>query len=143
MKTKVSFLKKSSTKKSVVVPLTLTSLVDAFCMLLIYLIMATSADTSMEPTEGIKLPEVTKAEVIIDAPTISVSGNKYLFQNRLFDLSALKAQVLAQKNLFAKHKAIIEADQSTPYSSIEPLMAVMSELDVESIQLAVSAQENQ
>lgn len=126
-----------------VVPLTLTSLVDAFCMLLIYLIMATSGDTSIEPTEGIKLPEVTKGEILVEAPTVTVSGNKYLFQNKLFDLSQLKSQMLAQKNLFSKHKAIVEADQSTPYSSIEPLMAIMSELDVESIQLAVSSEENQ
>lgn len=143
MKTKVSFLKKSSGPKSVVVPLTLTSLVDAFCMLLIYLIMATSGDSSLEPTEGIKLPEVTKGEVLVDAPTVTISGTQYLYQNQLFDFPALKAKMLSQKNLFSKHKAIVEADQATPYSSIEPLMVIMSELDVESIQLAVSSQENQ
>lgn len=141
MKTKVGFLKKSSGKKSVAAPLILTSLVDAFCMLLIYLIMATSSDSGVEPTAGVDLPNVTRGEIIQEAPTVTVSANKYVFQNKMFDLKQLKTVMLQQKALFAKHKAIVEADKGTPYSSIEPLMAIMSELDVESIQLAVSAQE--
>lgn len=142
MKSGVRWLRKGNGKKSVVAPLILTSLVDAFCMLLIYLIMATNSDSLIDVTPGVELPSVKSAVNLQESPTVTIAKDQYFFQNQRFDLTQLKTLLLSKKDLFAKHKAIVEADQGTPFSVIQPVMAIMSELDVESIQLAVSSQEN-
>lgn len=135
---------KTKTKaKSLSATLTLTSLVDGFSLLLIYLILAASGDTPIEVTPGVDLPEVRTAQLLSDSPVITVRKNQYLFNNQNLNLAQLRAQLVHKKSMFKGQKAIIEADRETPYSSIEPLMVMISELNIESIQLAVNAEESQ
>ncbi|PWU19116.1 MAG: hypothetical protein C5B49_06255, partial [Bdellovibrio sp.] len=86
-------------------------------------------------------PSVRRAEALSESPVITINHNQYFFQDRLYGYEELKAMLLARKDLFNKHKAIVEASKETPYSMIHPIMAIMSELEVESIQLAVASQE--
>jgi biopolymer transport protein ExbD len=68
-----------------------------------------------------------------------------MFNNQILDLNGLKLVLTQQKSQikqsFKDKKAIVEADKETPYSKIQPVMALMSELEIESIQLAVATEE--
>ena len=140
LRTKNRWMKKKK-NKSIVVPLTLTSLVDAFSMLVIFLIASTTETSPFEATQNLQLPKVEKAQILADAPKITVAANTYYFGDKPMTLAQLKGTLTGKKELFKDKKAIVEADKAVAYEKIEPLMAVMSELEIESIQLAVSSEQ--
>lgn len=138
---KVRFGKKTNSKKHLAPSLNLTALIDAFSILIIFMIF-TMANGDYEAADGIKLAEVAQAQNIEKNPVITITATEYLFNKQKVNLSQLRSLVHSQKPLFAAHKAVVEADQGTPYSQIQPVMALLSELEVETIQLAVASQEN-
>ena len=131
---------KNSGKKSLNVSLNLTALIDAFSILVIFMIF-TMASGEYEPNEGIKLAEVAQAAQIDKSAIITVTPTEYMFNKQKMTFAQLRSVVLSQKAQFATKKAVVEADQTTPYSQIQPVMALMSELDIETISLAVAAEE--
>lgn len=142
MKASVGWLKNSKKKRSMAIPLILTSLVDAFCMIMVYLMLATNMDSSVEVSPGVELPSAQRAEQIQESPVVTIWKSEYFFESQKLSFEQLKAKLHSRKDLFhQKKKAIVEADHGTPYAKIEPVMALMSELEVESIQLAVVTQE--
>jgi biopolymer transport protein ExbD len=137
---KVRFGKRNTTKKSLNVSLNLTALIDAFSILVIFMIF-TMASGEYEPNDGIKLAEVAKSAQIDKSQVITVTPTEYMFKKQKMTFAQLRSLVLSQKSEFATHKAVVEADQATPYSQIQPVMALMSELEIETIQLAVASEE--
>ncbi len=137
---KVRFGKRNSTKKSLNVSLNLTALIDAFSILVIFMIF-TMASGEYEPNEGIKLAEVAKSSQIDKSQIITVTPTEYMFDKQKMTFAQLRTLVLSKKDQFLTKKAVVEADQATPYSQIQPVMALMSELEIETISLAVASQE--
>lgn len=137
---KVHFGKRKNKKRPLNASLNLTALIDAFSILIIFMIF-TMANGDYEPTEGMKLAEVAKAGEVSKTAIISVTATDYIFNNQKVSLAQLRNLVLSAKSSFIDKKAVVEADKETPYSQIQPVMALMSELEIETIQLAVSAEE--
>ena len=131
---------KNSGKKSLNVSLNLTALIDAFSILVIFMIF-TMASGEYEPNEGIKLAEVAQAQQIDKSTIITVTPTEYMFNKQKMSFQQLRAAVLSQKASFTTKKAVVEADQATPNSQIQPVMALKSEPDIETISLAVAAEE--
>lgn len=138
---KVRFGRNTKSNKHLAPSLNLTALIDAFSILIIFMIF-TMANGDYEAADGIKLAEVAQAQNIEKNPVITITATEYLFNKQKVNFAQLRSLVLSQKPLFASHKAVVEADQGTPYSQIQPVMALLSELEVETIQLAVASQEN-
>lgn len=135
---KVRFGKKDGKKKTNLAPsLNLTALIDAFSILIIFMIF-TMANGEYEPKDGVQLAEVTKAEAIEQSMVITVTKDQYSLNKKAMSLDQIQAVLGAE--LKGSKKAVVEADRSTPYSKIQPVMALLSKFDIETIQMAVAAE---
>jgi biopolymer transport protein ExbD len=136
---KISFLNKSTRKKDLNAPLTLTSLIDAFSILVIFLIVSGSNPKTIDTNNKIKLPKVASSEAVKPTLRISVSSDGYYFENKKMSFTDLIANVKANKSKIKDQRAILEADKNTPFEIIEPVMRIFADLDIEMIHLAVEA----
>ena len=130
-------------KRDVNSTLMLTSLVDAFSIIVIFLIVVASNSAPYEPNDKIALPTVVEAGTALDANKISISKSGYLYNDKELTFDQLRAQVLADRSKFKNHQAIVEADRAATYERIEPIMKLMADLEIETIQLAVDAEARQ
>lgn len=130
---------KRSAKKNLDTPLTLTSLVDAFSILVIFLIVSGSNPSNFKKQQNLQLPKAQVSDKISTGLKVSILGNQYFLDNKKISLKDLERQIstlaLTQKN----PKAILEADKHTLYEAVEPIMKLFSDLKVETIQLAVNS----
>ncbi|MCB0394251.1 MAG: biopolymer transporter ExbD [Bdellovibrionales bacterium] len=140
-----SVLKSRSGKKGAAsATLTLTSLVDVFTIFVIYLLINTSADSSMLDTdEKIKLPSATQATQVESGILVKVIDNKFVIDEKSYSEKYL-SRVLTQKISEMKQEKgedtpaelIIQADKKSDFKSINPLMLVGSEVGFSKIKLA-------
>jgi biopolymer transport protein ExbD len=121
----------------------LTSLVDAFSILVIFLIMNNATSQEAINADKMTLPKAEQSQVIQDGVVIKVNGNRYTVDSKevsLRDLSqALKA---AQGSVDAKKDGlIIVADKKLDYSDLSPVIAVGSQQGFSKFKFVVERKE--
>lgn len=123
--------------------LMLTSLVDAFSILVIFLIMNTSANQeSLEvDTKKISLPVASDGQLMMEGVTVRVDpfGN-YLVDKKVINRGQLVAEL---KRLFAtvpnakKDGVIIVADRNLNYEELSPVILAGSTAGFQKFKFAV------
>ena len=145
--------KKSKIKKAIFVSLSLTSMVDVFSMLVVFLLQTFSSTPEILVTKGVSLPEALTTSVVMEAPVLSISKTDlYLDQKAVGKLSDVLAkpvllikQLRAMKKNFAKNhpgKAYageinLQADEAVPSVIISQIMSHLNSQNYHSIHLAV------
>ncbi len=114
-------------KKKMVMALILTSLVDAFSIILLYLLVQNTGNgSSLELTRANELPTAVQTEALNQGTMIRVLGDQYLLDEQPVDRSQLAArlsQVLAAKpQTDDSASLIIQADKSVSFASLEPVI---------------------
>ena len=146
--------KKSWGKKAAVYALMLTSMVDMFSMLVVFLLQTFSTSPEILINKGVSLPDSITASEVREAPVLAIAsdGNLYLDQK----LVGLTKKVLAKpnglmkelnviKNSWAdKHSGVpfpgqinLQADREIPSTTVSEIMGILTNGQFESIQLAV------
>jgi biopolymer transport protein ExbD len=126
--------------------LMLTSLVDAFSILVIFLIMNTSANQeSLDvDTKKLALPMATESQLIMQGVVVRVDGNSYLVDKKPVaksDLVAtLKAMFLASSDA-KKDGVIIVADKNMGYEDLSPVILAGSRAGFNKFKFAVIRKE--
>lgn len=142
----------------------LTSLMDVFTVLVLYLIVNQGSGVDIEPPTRVKLPDsvvetaprrsvvmaVSDTEVLIQGqPIIAITD---VLANRQDYIEPVRLEMLRIKNLAAEQgdKAISEssevtilADRSVPFKVLKKLMSTSSSAGFDKISLAVNQKENQ
>lgn len=137
-----SFLK--TKKKSFLhTELLLTPLLDAFTVILIYLIVFASAETPYEVTGGIQLAKATQVETVDGADRVVVKNGSIMYKNKVVDLATLKKNLSALSKESKDKGLVIEADRTTSYENLKPILRVASELEMTKTKLSVEALEVQ
>lgn len=126
-------------RKSLVITLVLTSLVDAFCMLVIYLMfnISPSEQASMISKAG-QLPIASHSDTLERGTVVRVEGDKYFVNEQ-----AVAPQNLTQK--FQQIKAqmgqapdiLIQADKSLNFSAFNPIILAAAQSGVHQFKFAV------
>jgi biopolymer transport protein ExbD len=117
----------------------LTSLVDAFSIIVIFLIVVTTSSSAFEIEENITLPQVTEAGAIADVAKITVTQDSYRYEHRQYGFDELRQRVIKDRQNFPQRSAVVEADKSVPYGRIEPVLRLFAELEIETIHMAVES----
>jgi biopolymer transport protein ExbD len=130
-------------KKSVAATLILTSLVDAFTILVIYLVMNSSPNVQVDVEKGVQLPQAEKYAELDSSPTVVFDGAQYLIEGQVVAPADLQAKLTELKNknssMFqAKEPSIIvQADQASDIEKLQPLLIASSYAGIRQIQFAV------
>jgi biopolymer transport protein ExbD len=126
----------------------LTSLVDCFAIILIYLLMATSfGELDLDIPEGMKLPKASEATALKNPLIIQVREQSYLLNNRVLSLpqltEALKQAADSTKASDSNSKAlVIQADKNLSYAELNPVVMAGLQAGFDELQFAVMKEEN-
>jgi len=146
--------KKSWGKKAAVYALMLTSMVDMFSMLVVFLLQTFSTSPEILINKGVSLPDSITASEVREAPVLAIAsdGNLYLDQkfvgltkNVLAKPNGLMKELNVIKNSWAdKHSGVpfpgqinLQADREIPSTTVSEIMGILTNGQFESIQLAV------
>lgn len=124
--------------------LMLTSLVDAFSILVIYLLFGPAlTGESVSPTIGVQLPVAFQAELTDRETTITVKDNKYYIQEQEIPVSQLgnSLKKIAGTLKTTPNKAlVIIADKENGVEKLNPVLIAASEAGLSQLRLAVEQQ---
>lgn len=133
--------KEQKGKKHIVAELALTSLVDAFAVLVIYLIFnAANGSETLNMGKDMKLPFATKSVMLTPAPVLKIEKGNYFLNDQPVRFEQLP-QVLAKfKKTEEGSKAnelIVQADQETNFEYLNPILLSASESGFHKFKFAV------
>jgi len=146
--------KNSWGKKTIVFALMLTSMVDMFSMLVVFLLQTFSTSPEILIIKGVSLPDSITAAQVKEAPVLAIAkdGNLYLDQ-KLVGLAKAVAnnpQKLMKQldelktNWASRHAGIafpgeinLQADREVPSTLVSKVMGILTTGQFEAIQLAV------
>lgn len=134
----------ASRKKSMVTPLLLTALVDAFSILVIFLLVQVTATQSpIDQNDKMKLPQATvtdgdknPANGIIN---ISINGKSFVVDGNTLDRKQLAGFLAQKKNSLPNEevRVIIQADEKTDADFMSPLLLATAEAQISKVEFAV------
>jgi biopolymer transport protein ExbD len=126
----------------------LTSLVDCFAIILIYLLMATSfGEIDLDMPKDMKLPKAAKTQSLNQSTVVQVRAQSYQIAGRTVTLQNLAEEF---KNLSDAAKAandnsktaiVIQADRNLSYGEINPVVMAGLQAGFEEVQFAVLKEE--
>lgn len=146
--------KNSWGKKAAVYALMLTSMVDMFSMLVVFLLQTFSTSPEILINKGVSLPDSITAAQVKEAPVLAIAkdGNLYLDQKLVGVAKTvvrkpgkLMNQLNEIKNNWAKtHAGVpfpgeinLQADKDVPSTMVSQVMGILTNGQFQAIQLAV------
>ena len=119
--------KRRGGKKTLTAVLVLTSLVDAFCMILLYLLVQNTGNGSTIELGGKmdKLPVAVKTEALHQGAVIRVERNRIFIDEKQVDSSQLAQrlqEVRAQRKGEDAGSLIIQADRGINFAALAPVV---------------------
>ncbi len=123
-------------QKNILFGLSLTSLIDCFTILVVYLLMTTTiGGKELETPRGLNLPQATHSSALEGDVVLTVIGDKYLLNNKPVSLSDLDDKL---KSLQAGQEGlIIQADKKTDFSKLNPIINMTLQTGYKKIKFAV------
>ena len=128
---------------SVVAPLMLTSLVDAFAVIVIYLLVSTTqGPEALDVKKDIQLPVAAKSKVLQPGVSLRIVDNKYFLDKESYSLpellKTLKAMSVQLKDDSDPREGslVIQADKNSDYRTISPILSVASQSGFDKIKFA-------
>jgi biopolymer transport protein ExbD len=125
-------------------PLLLTALVDAFSILVIFLLVQVSgAPSAIEANDTIKLPtassiEAADGDLESRIANLVVTDRGYILNERPVSAMQLKAELKQLKLETGKPvRLVIQADNKSDFDVIAPLLALTAEAGVSKLEFAV------
>jgi len=128
---------------SVVAPLMLTSLVDAFAVIVIYLLVSTTQGAKeLDTKRDIKLPIAKQSKILEAGVSLRIVNNEYFIKEEIYTLPELLSELKTMSETFKSESdpregnLIIQADKNSDYKSISPVLSVASQSGFEKIKFA-------
>lgn len=133
-------------KKNLVQSVMLTSLVDAFSILVVYLLMSySSSGEIMYISKDMVLPEATQSDILNRQIIIKFEEGKYYIENEEVAKNDLFARLLKMKTEFkekypeldSENKVIIQADKNEKFIDLNLIIHASAQAGFEEIKFAV------
>ena len=127
-------------------PLMLTSLVDAFSILVIYLLMHFSASGEiLMVSKNTELPKAANTADLIRDTIIKVEDGRYFVEDQEVTQDGLVGKLLELRQTFTKDrpgeefpdKLIVQADRRTPYKVLNSIVQASAQTGYSEIKFAV------
>lgn len=135
--------KKGKMTKTLAATLVLTSLVDAFSILVIYLMVNTTSGLNIDVAKGIELPLANNTQMIDTGLLVQLSSEGIFVDEETVALSQL-AEFLRQTQLRLEasedpraKKLILQSDKDADFDAINPIILAGTQSGFETIVFAV------
>jgi biopolymer transport protein ExbD len=124
----------------------LTSLVDCFAIILIYLLLATSfGQVDLNIPKDMKLPKASEAQALTNPLVIQVRAQNYLLNNRVLTLPQLTEELKKTadgiKAENGSRALVIQADKDLSYAELNPVVQAGLQAGFDELQFAVMKEE--
>lgn len=146
--------RKQKVKRTVVAGLMLTSMVDMFSLLVIFLLQSFSNSPQMMTlNKGLTLPAALSASMTMDAPVLSLTAEEITLDNKLIGSTAtllsapqkLLTELQSLRAHWSKNhqnetfngEIHLQADKNLSASLVSELMGILTSQGYSSVQLAV------
>jgi len=129
--------------KSISATVTLTSLIDAFVIIVIYLVVNSGPTEQMDIYNNIKLPKASTMQDLDRSPVVIFRDGGFYIDNQLVPNEQLKAQleILRDKTSgFLKTgepAVVIQADQNVGFEKLQPILIASSYAGIKQVKFAV------
>lgn len=134
--------KGSRARKTIIKSLLLTSLVDAFSILVIFLIMNNATSQEALNYSKLKLPQAAQTEIINQGIQVRIENGRFYVGEKQVALGQLAATLKAQASDQAqKDGVIIVADKKLDYSDLSPVIVAGSQAGFSKFKFAVIRKE--
>ncbi|RYZ75219.1 MAG: biopolymer transporter ExbD [Proteobacteria bacterium] len=136
-------------KREVHAELLLTALIDAFSILVIFLLMSfSSAGDVIQTGKGIQLPKATQGEILDRQPVVKVEEGKIFVEDKEVPVSGLVASLLDLRKTFQKTRPgeefpgiiTIQGDRRLKYEILNSIVLASSQAGYSDIKFAVLAE---
>jgi biopolymer transport protein ExbD len=118
--------KRGTKKRKMVVGLVLTSLVDAFSIMLLYLLTQNTGNgSSIEMNKAESLPTAIKTEALHAGTMVRIENNRYYLGEQPVEIAQLAMRLQEVKATASGEKAenlIIQADKTMDFSLLAPVI---------------------
>jgi len=141
--------KSQNSKKTLVVGVMLTSLVDAFSILVIYLLVSFSnSGEVLYLSKDMELPVAAKSEVLKRTTVVKLESGKLYIEDKEVDPKSLLAALMdTHKDLKAQHKGpeefnpalTVQADRRVSYKELNPIVHASAQSGFSEVRFAVLA----
>lgn len=131
-------------QKSLNAAITLTSLIDAFVILVLYLVVASSpSDNTIDVDNQISLPQTKMMQEPDGSPVVVYKNNAfYIENNRVQDANlkdSLKSLAAKFASSFKNNEAsiVIQADENIGFEKLQPVLVASSHAGIKHVKFAV------
>ncbi len=133
--------KSRSFKKNLAMTLTLTSLVDAFSILVIYLLLNTSNNPETLNIHNMELPKASQSISLKPATTVRIEKSKVFVADKEIDRRQLQKEFeTIAEGLDESEKTkplVIQADRKMTYPAINPIILAATQAGFNKFKFAV------
>ncbi len=142
--------KAASTKRTLVSSLMLTSLVDAFSILVIFLLMNTKSGIEQVELKKInQLPHATAMDTVTKGIVLRIEDNKYFVDEVQVSEATLAQKLEEAKTKFEagtinglKASVIVQADKKLDYEAVSPILRAGAAAGLNQFKFAVVEKSN-
>ncbi len=132
----------STGKKRIESSLTLTSLVDCFTTILVYLLLASSFGAAdLHIPRNMHLPSASNSTNLENGIDVVVNNGRYMIEvgrsKRIVPVQQLIETLREQKRSNQKNFIVVEADKNTDFSQINPAVLAGLEAGFKQVRFAV------
>lgn len=144
----------SWTKKAALYTLMLTSMVDMFSMLVVFLLQTFSSSPEIMINKGLTLPNSITASQVMEAPVLAVANDGFLYLDQklvgevkkiVTNPKKLMKDLNTIKNNWASNHAGVafpgeinlQADKEVPSTTVSQIMGILTTGEFSTIKLAV------
>lgn len=130
-------------RKTIIGHLALTSLVDAFTILVIYLVVNSTPAEQMDIKDGITLPTASISSDLDRSPIVVFKNGAFYIDDQAVADNDLKArlQQLRERtqNFFKKGESsiLVQADENVSFDKLQPIMIASSYAGIRHVKFAV------
>lgn len=131
-------------KRDMNTPLLLTALVDAFSILVIFLLVQVTASQSpFDPSETIKLPQASSVDGDkkgdqSSVAVLNIENGRYILDGKAIERAMIAAALKQRKTAAGGEiRLVIQADESTDFDVMSPLFLSTAEAGVSKLEFAV------
>lgn len=129
-----------SRRRSMAASLMLTSLVDAFSILVIFFIMQNASGQDVVNVDKLTLPTAAESGMIAEGVTVRVEGTGFKVEEKLVAKDGLFAELKSRNSSATaakKEGLIIVADRSMDYEALSPIILAGSQAGFTKFKFAV------
>lgn len=126
--------------KELALALPLTSLIDAFCIIVIYLLIGTQSGGVETPVSAkIALPNAENGITVDkEIATLRIERGSYFLDDKMISKDSLTEKLAALKGKSPQSvELMIQADTNMEYADLNPLLRASSEAGIETLRFAV------